>query len=514
MENEEEKNEEESDVVGLNVSASNTYELVKSLFKDDFGRPFSMTPTQNMIFDCIFKKGGPNKERRMHIMTFTQFGKSDIVSMAVLTRVATFGEKWVVIAPSQSKARIIIGYLIKHIFDNEFTLNRFKIKEGESVENIRRERSKNRLTFDCGDNKIGEVFILSAEGRLKSGDEVGNSLMGFGSPNVVMDEAALISDEADAKAMRMVGGFTGKEEDFVVKIGNPFKRNHFLAAYEDPAYYKINADYQTGIKESNEYGETRLTEKFIEEMKKKPFFRVQYQNRFPEADEIDARGWTQLISEDDVERAMVKDDEDIKHIGEKRIGNDVARGGANYTVWALRSMNYAEILAKSRQDNLTEIAAQTLFFMKDSQVPAENVFIDDIGVGGGAVDPLHYQQKNVRGVNVGMTALEASRFVNIRAEAYWRLREWLKKGGRLSRNDDWYQLTKMKYKPDSKERLRVMSKDDMRAQGIDSPDVADALMLTFVRREHGDIEERRKLRIKKRAKHNHSRGLKLKMGGY
>src|SRR3990167_3330176 len=230
---------------------NSTYELVKSLFKDDFGRPFSMTPTQNEIFDCIFKKKGPGGERRIHIMTFTQFGKSDLVSMAVLTRVATFGEKFVIIAPSQAKARIIIGYLIKHTFDNEFTLSRFKIKEGESIESIRRERSKNRLTFDCGDNKIGEVFILSAEGRLKSGEDVGNSLMGFGSPNVIMDEAALISDEADAKAMRMVGGFTGKGEDFVVKIGNPFKRNHFLSAYEDKGYYKINAGYKVGIEEAN-----------------------------------------------------------------------------------------------------------------------------------------------------------------------------------------------------------------------------------------------------------------------
>ena len=259
-------------------SAATTYELVKTLYRDSFGRPFSMTPMQNKIFDCIFKKGGPNGEKRIHIMTHTQFGKSDIVAMAVLTRVAVWGEKFVVIAPTQPKARIIIGYLIAHIFDNEFTLARFKIKEGESAEAIRRERSKNRLTFDCGENRIGEVFILSAEGRLKSGEDVGNSLMGFGSPNVVMDEAALISDEADAKAMRMVGGFTGKGEDFVVKIGNPFKRNHFRAAWEDSAYYKLDADYKTGIKEANEYGEKRLTEKFIEEMRKKPFFRVQYEN--------------------------------------------------------------------------------------------------------------------------------------------------------------------------------------------------------------------------------------------
>lgn len=487
-------------------SIASTYELVKNLYRNDYGLPFELTPGQNEIFDCIFKK----QHHRLHVMTFTQYGKSDVISMAVLTRVATFGDRFAIIAPSQPKARIITGYLIKHIFDNEFTMSRFKVKEGESMDNIRRERSKNRLTFDVGNNQIGEVFILSAESRLTSGEDIGNALMGFGAPNVIMDEAALISDEADAKAMRMVGGFTGTGDDFVVKIGNPFTRGHFLKAYEDSAYFKINVDWERGVKEG------RLTKEFIEEMSKKPYFRVLYENRFPEADDIDAKGWTQLFSEDEVELAIAADSE-IKHIGEKRIGNDVARGGANFTVWNLRSMNYMEVLAKSRQDNLTEIAGQTLFFMKDKGVVPENVFIDDVGVGGGAVDPLHYQQKNVRGTNVGRPALEQSKFANLRAEAYWRFHEWLRKGGKLCacHKDEWMsQLTKIKYKPDSKGRLRIQSKDEMRAMGVDSPDVADAGMLTFVRQEHGETEQRKKIREAKRKKHTVGRGLHVTMGGY
>jgi len=487
---------------------------VKALYRDDLGRPFAMTPTQNEIFDCIFYKRSPDGKRRIHVETHTQYGKSDVVSMAVLTRAATYAEKWAIVAPTQPKAKIIMGYVIKHLFENEYTLDRFKLREGESMDMVRRERSKNRLTFDVGNNQIGEIFILSAESRLKQSEDVGNALMGFGGPNLIQDEAALISDESDAKATRMVGGFASFGTDFIVKIGNPFTRGHFLHSFEDPNYYKIVVDYKRSLKEKNEYGEARLTSEFIEEMRKKPYFRVLYDCKFPEADDIDSRGWTQLISEDDIDRAMQKDGEEIKHVGERRIGNDVARGGGNKTVWALRSMNYLEVLAKSDQDNLTEIAGQTMFFVKDKDVKFENVFIDDVGVGGGAVDPLHYEQKNVRGVNVGRVALEQSRFVNIRAEAYWRFREWIKRGGRLSRDDEWYQLCKIKYKPDSKGRLRVMSKDEMRGMGIDSPDVADAGMLTFVRREHGDTEERRKKKEAKKKKHSFNRGVKVSMGGY
>lgn len=515
------------------LSAASTYELVKNLYKDDLNRPFSMTPGQNEIFDLIFKKGcqgeiqsedGLGKVtkwfRRIWIATFTQFGKSDTVSMAVLTRVATFPEKWCIVAPSQAKAKIIMGYLIKHIFDNEYTMARFKIDEGESAEAIRRERSKNRLTFDLGNGGIGEVFILSAESRLRNGEDAGNAMMGFGAPNVVMDEAALISDESDAKAMRMVGGFTGSGMDFVVKIGNPFVRGHFLKAYEDPAYFKINIDYERGLMEENEYGEKRLTAEFIAEMKLKPFFRVLYENLFPIDGDIDSKGWTQILGEKDIEQACFLPEKETApdHVGERRMGNDIARGGANFTVWCLRSMAYAEILAKSRQNNLTEIAGQTAFFLGDSNVKDENCFIDDVGVGGGAVDPLLAEQRKVRGVNVGQAALEDTKFANMRAEAYWRLREWIKKGGKLCacHKDDWTQLTKVKYKPDSKGRLRVMSKDDMRALGIESPDVADALMLTFVRREHADLSARRRLREQKKKKRQNSsgRGYTVTMGGY
>ena len=455
---------------------------------------------------CITVEGGVYLVGRNLIPTHN----SDTISMAVLTRACVHPEKWIIVAPSQPKARIMVGFIIKHIFDNEFTMSRFSVKEGESIDVIRRERSKNKLTFDLGNNRISEIFILSAESRLTSGEDAGNAMMGFGAPNVVYDEAALISDDADAKALRMVGGFVSAGADFVAKVGNPFKRNHFLKAYEDPDYHKINADYLVGIREG------RLTEKFIVEMRKKPYFRVLYENKFPEDEDIDAKGWTQLFTDDDVEKAITND-ANIAHIGEKRIGNDVARGGTNYTVWSLRSMNFLEVLGKSQQDNLTEIAGRTIFYATEKHVEYTNIFIDDVGVGGGAVDPLRYQQKKVNGVNVGLPAMESARFVNIRAEAYWRFREWLKRGGKLCNchRDEWAQeLPKIKYKPDLKGRLRIMSKDEMRSMGIDSPDCADSGMLTFIRQDHGDLEERKKKRREKQQKRKHGRGLKLTMAGY
>lgn len=456
----------------------NPKKIVESLYKDDYGNPFQMTPTQELIFECIFKKQSPDGRRRLLIIPFTQFGKSETASMAVLTRACTFPEKWAIIAPSQQKARILIGYVIKHIFENEYTLARFRIDEGENLERLRRERSRNRLTFDLRNGQMGEIFILSAESRLRNEENIGNALMGFGSPNVVIDEAALVDDRAEAKAIRMVGGFTPFGTDFIVKIGNPFKRNHFLRSFNDPAYYKIIADYEVGIKEG------RLTKEFVDEMRDKPFFRVLYECKFPREEEIDEKGWTPLLTEDDIENAMKYEDK-ILHAGDRRLGVDVARSGSNYSVWVNRSMNYMELVAKAQIRNLTEVAARTSYFIRECGIGAYRTYIDDIGVGGGVVDTLISSSFLVQGINVGKEARDNEKFMNIRGEAYWRLREWIKKGGMLSKHEEWYQLTQIKYKPDFKGRIKVMSKDDMRGLGIESPDVADAAALTFV-----DPEER------------------------
>jgi hypothetical protein len=41
------------------------------------------------------------------------------------------------------------------------------------------------------------------------------------------------------------------------------------------------------------------------------------------------------------------------------------------------------------------------------------------------------------------------------------------------------QLAEIRYKPDSSGKLKIMSKEEMLKRGIKSPDVADALSLTF-----------------------------------
>ena len=300
-------------------------QLSASLYKDRNGQPMHLTEHQAIIFELIFKRLHP----RNWLSAYTQYGKSLTVALAVLTRVATFPEKWAVVAPSEKKARIIMGYIIDHSFDNEYTKLKLEIEKGESVERLRRERSKSRLTFKHSDGGVGEIYILSADSRNKQ--NAGDSLMGFGAPNVVLDEAALIDDDIEIKIFRMLGG---TQDNFYLKIGNPFKRNHFLKDYRDPNFFKLSVDYKIGIEEG------RLNQEFVEEAKKKPFFDVLYENRFPEASAIDDKGWSNLITDKEYENALVAK-EDVAEFGTKNIGHDVARGGGNFNVWVLKSDNFA-----------------------------------------------------------------------------------------------------------------------------------------------------------------------------
>lgn len=111
------------------------------------------------------------------------------------------------------------------------------------------------------------------------------------------------------------------------------------------------------------------------------------------------------------------------------------------------------------------------------------VYIDCIGIGAGIVDRLieaGYSQ--VEGINVARRAEQHDSYKNLRAELWARMKEWLSGEMPVSLPDsDELQgdLTSLGYKYDSSARLQIESKDDLRKRGMKSPDLADALALTF-----------------------------------
>jgi len=453
--------------------------ICRTFFKDDYGKPFEAPDGQAEIIEIVAKRLYP----RVHVMTATQFGKSTGVAIGSLLRVSNYPEKWTIIGGTQKKARIIMAQVIQHSFDHEQFYKRLELSKEESLERLRRERSKNRLTFKTDLGGFGEILILSAEAERKRDFE--EPLIGFGSPNILEDDAALIPNPIHSTVMRMLGGH---KDNFLMKIGNPFRRNHFLKSFQNPNYYKVVIDWEQAVKEG------RLTKEFIEEMKKEAFFDILYECKFPSEEMILEGGWMPVMTEDDLNRQLI--DEPPYLVGEIRMGVDVASGGRNWSVVVLRADNFAQIIYRSHLKDPVELATKvkelwdkinavysrsdrmaTVYGMRSERA---KVFVDAMGVGAKTYGKLKEIIPNYTfGVLAGDKAIEFEKFFNKKAEMIWRMRETILAGLKLVRHQDWTQLLDLKYKIHMDRRIKTMPKEQMIREGIESPDAVDALALTF-----------------------------------
>lgn len=294
------------------------------------------------------------------------------------------------------------------------------------------------------------------------------------SPNIIEDEAALVPDPLQATVMRMLAD---AKDNFLVKIGNPFTRGHFLRTWRTKNYYKVFIDYVRGIAEG------RYTQEFIDEMKQEDpmLFDINFGCLFPDPSAIDESGWMHLFTEDELSRAMKRE---LQESGTRRLGVDVARGGRDSCALVLRTNNYAKVIKKWKDDDNWSVAEIVKNAMFELGVSGDNVYVDDNGVGGGVTDVLKHWKINVVPVNFGDSAEDKENMLNCRSECFAGtdgLYNFIKRGAKLEQSDDWYEAAEIRYKKDFNGKIKMESKDDMRRRGIRSPDVIDALALTFAK---------------------------------
>lgn len=107
--------------------------------------------------------------------------------------------------------------------------------------------------------------------------------------------------------------------------------------------------------------------------------------------------------------------------------------------------------------------------------------IDEGGLGGPIYDRLKElgYGKRIKGVNFAWSPKNKKRWGNKRAEIWGDMKKWLQTGSIPDYKILITDLTAPRKKPDSKGVMFLESKKDMRARGMASPDVGDALALTF-----------------------------------
>jgi hypothetical protein len=141
-------------------------------------------------------------------------------------------------------------------------------------------------------------------------------------------------------------------------------------------------------------------------------------------------------------------------------------------------------IAECQKNDYREIAGWAENLMR--QYDCRNVAIDAIGWGAGVKQPLEDLGFDVVAVNVAESAPTAERFGRLRDELWFMCREWfeakqnsipeeLPLRGKLVA-----ELSGVTYEfTSATSRIKVQSKKDMKKDGKQSPNIADALCLTF-----------------------------------
>ena len=164
-------------------------------------------------------------------------------------------------------------------------------------------------------------------------------------------------------------------------------------------------------------------------------------------------------------------------------GLDVARFGGDNSALCIRQGNTVLEIISFQSMDLMQLCGAIKNRYDDSTAieQPQEILVDVIGLGSGVVDRLAEQNLPVRGVNVAEAPSTKKNYLNLRAELWFAVKDWLaQRDCRLPNNDELAsELAAPQYKYTSSGKIKIESKDEMRKRGIKSPDKADALALTM-----------------------------------
>jgi len=391
-------------------------------------------------------------ERRISVRAGHGVGKSTACSWALIWFMLTrFPQKSVLTAPTAGQ-----------LFDALFSEVKRWINQLPEFLKDNIEVYSDRIVLKAAP----ESSFMSA--RTSSADRP-EALAGVHSENVLLicDEASAIPEPVFESAAGSMSGHSAT----TVLIGNPTRNTGLFFR----THHQLSSDWFT--MHVSCLDNPLVSDDFVKQIKAtygegSNAFRVRVLGEFSlREDDV-------LIAAELVDSAM---DRDVGlNLTEPVVyGVDVARFGDDRTVLCKRQGNVVTEIKSWGGSDLMETVGR---IVNEANADKPSVImVDSIGLGAGVADRLREQGYNVRDVNVSESSAMNPQASRLRDELWLSVRDWLaQRACKIPKTDDLRaELCAPTYAFASNGKIKVEGKADMKRRGLRSPDLADALCLTF-----------------------------------
>ena len=319
-------------------------------------------------------------------------------------------------------------------------------------------------------------YAIARTAQVRPGSEVAEGLQGFHDAHhlmFVLDEASGISD---AIFPAVEGALTHKDA-YSIMCGNPTRRTgYFYDTFNNPVISKMYANLTVSC-----YDSPRVSDRYIKMMEERygqdhPIFLIKVLGEFPTAES------ELLVPPHFIETMKNNLQADCRALPVE-IGLDVGRVG-NASIMCIRQgTNVVEWKEKHKPGLITDTGEQVRWVSEAIlEFDPQYVKVDAIGIGAGVYDGLKELWGDRILPVIGSAKPEENfrdRYLNLRAQGCWELRNlvpflWCKQ---------WPErlITEMSdIRTKSANKLKIESKDDMRARAMKSPDYFDALWMAYL----------------------------------
>ena len=321
-----------------------------------------------------------------------------------------------------------------------------------------------------------ETWFLDAKAYAKGADPetIGRTLSGQHSKYVfyLIDESGDMPPQIERAAEQ---GLTTCEDGLIITAGNTTSHNGLLyKACSEGKFYVISITADPDDPKRTPRVNAEWAREQIElHGRDNPWVMAYILGQFPPG------SLNTLLTLEEVEAAMKRHyHEDEYAWSQKRLGIDVARFGDDRTVLFLRQglqAGWEPVIL--RHQRTTDIAARAAQMKAEHDTEME--FVDDTGHWGhGVIDNLFAAGFTPQGVQFHGPPIDP-RYKNRRAEMWIEMAQWVKRGGALPKIPALIEeLTAPTYTMNLG-KLQLEDKDQVKKRLNRSPDLADALALTF-----------------------------------